>query len=368
MSCDFYVFGLVDGQGERIQAICTKEDETIIIDGHFNDGREFAFEAKARHLHDWAVQNDLKPFKYGYNLADCTVSVVYHDHPQGVTKTDQDKVIEANRKKALQRSSVGGPLTPCENCGSVVFNFYTEQSELECARCFMKHEPDGRVRLINVIEHRLEDEEGCPIENMPIVDKRNADGEAICPECSSDNVHMTCECGHMWQLPAVVKGGTCTECSSRDIVMYRECDTNEYVMVCECGHEWGPIDMEFFDGMTQAIKDHVPPFSVPDNIGIIGDPVSGNGDLFVPAKFANCESLTGPAVIAEWPIPERPMDPVLEELAILRAKADNLTARNDDLEAAVTNLGERLDRLAKKVFPGNPVPRPYDLGDRRRPV
>jgi len=69
---DFYVFGLVDGEGELIRAVVNDPSDTICIEGslpgdHSADpnGR-FHFESDAYHLSAWARENGMSAFQHGY--------------------------------------------------------------------------------------------------------------------------------------------------------------------------------------------------------------------------------------------------------------------------------------------------------------
>jgi len=70
--CDFYIFGLVDGLGDTIQAPVEDPSETICIDGYMPEdhpkhpGEKFYFESDAYHLKQWAEENGMVAFKHGY--------------------------------------------------------------------------------------------------------------------------------------------------------------------------------------------------------------------------------------------------------------------------------------------------------------
>jgi hypothetical protein len=106
---DFYVFGIVDGKGERIQTVCTNVDDVILIEGHFEDGRDAYFEAKARNLQDWALDKGLKPFKYGYKLEQLEPGNVYHDH--GIVTA-----VEENLTRPCPKSPPGSHCGECDQC------------------------------------------------------------------------------------------------------------------------------------------------------------------------------------------------------------------------------------------------------------
>lgn len=69
---DFYVFGLIDGLGDIHRDVVTETGDTIFIEGYFpsdhptDPGALFCFESDAYHLSDWAKENGMKAFKYGY--------------------------------------------------------------------------------------------------------------------------------------------------------------------------------------------------------------------------------------------------------------------------------------------------------------
>ncbi len=70
--CDFYVFGVIDGEGEVQQDVCVETGDTICLEGwypqdhHTEPGERWYFESDAYHLKQWAEENGMKAFKHGY--------------------------------------------------------------------------------------------------------------------------------------------------------------------------------------------------------------------------------------------------------------------------------------------------------------
>lgn len=72
--CDFYVFGVIDGQSEQQYAVCEDPSDCIFIEGQLlendsnNPGEIFEFETKAYRLKEFADEYGLDYFEHGYDF------------------------------------------------------------------------------------------------------------------------------------------------------------------------------------------------------------------------------------------------------------------------------------------------------------
>lgn len=84
--CDFYVYGLIDGAGDTLRAVCGWDVDAIEIAGVFPENHpthpsgEFNFCDDALCLKRFAEENGLEHFKHGYNFEQLgTPHIVYED-------------------------------------------------------------------------------------------------------------------------------------------------------------------------------------------------------------------------------------------------------------------------------------------------
>lgn len=78
--CDFYVFGVIDDDGEEQQDVCNEPSDTIWLAAWDNDleGTR-VFECDAYHLRDWAEIYGFTWFKRGYMYNDLPAPTVNYD-------------------------------------------------------------------------------------------------------------------------------------------------------------------------------------------------------------------------------------------------------------------------------------------------